>query len=148
MKHLKYLLIISKFLLLCQCAEGPTVNISNQKIPNKSFHTGDVVTVKRSLIYMAMDETAFIRPIPDNFNKAEIQKPISPYTFIGIIKPGDQMKIVKVTEDLLPNSVGGITTTALILDGELAGKEGIIRGFKKIDGFATPDPEYFKITPR
>jgi ribosomal protein L10 len=124
------------------------VNISSRKIPNGSFHPGEVYTVKKSLMYKAMKYTAFIRPLSENFNEAEIKKPLSPNTYIAIIKPGDQMKIVKVTEDLLPNSVGGITTTARILDGELAGKEGIIRGFKKIDGFATPDPEYFKITPR
>ena len=64
---------------------------------------------------------------------------------MAMIKPGDKIKILKVTENTIPSSLGGKRTMALFMNGKLVGKEAKIDGFEQMDGFEMLDPVCFNL---
>lgn len=143
----------SALILVC-CAGEMSTSLTNHRIPQVAWRAGDVVRLKRPLLYVLMEENAYIdHPLPD-FDISKGTKPYTPYDSAQMIEKGVSLKVVRVTKSSLPNSVGGTSVFASILDGALAGRRARISAgqtpllYFKGEHFMVPDPEYFEIISR
>jgi len=140
LESIKYIMVLCAVLMLSHCTWNPTVSISASKIPVNAWRPGDIAVVKRPLIFDSMEETSWISNPPDKMYE-HINKPISPYTYAGLIRPGDKLKVLRVEKDILPNSLGGTRPMALVLTGEQKGRVGQITVGNTLGIFASG--EYF-----
>ena len=140
--------------MLVYCAGEISSSISSSRIPQEAWRAGDEARLKQRLLYMQMEESAYIHNIRSDFDMARSKKPYTPYDSVEYIEKGVVLKIERITKSALPNSVGGTRVMARILNGPLSGKEAQIRAGDRpnlLSGgeyYMVPDPEYFEIISR